>query len=110
MKLLSAIVLLLWTVCFLHCSAEQFGILDCGQCSTTCPQDCQSEPCPGSENDREAPCGICDFLALGGVPTTSAFVLESFTDSGIDTDFAGVLTSDHSLQPEANLCRNAVGV
>jgi hypothetical protein len=70
LKRLAAIVLLLWTACFIHCSAEQYGVVKCDACPV---QDCDSGGCPDSDSgEGESPCGVCDFLEIGGAPTITA--------------------------------------
>lgn len=70
MRFLSAIVLLLWSACFFHCSAEQMGLLDCATCQPECvSQDCDADGCPDQDgDDSERPCGVCHFLVTGGAP------------------------------------------
>lgn len=97
MKLLSAIVLVLWTACFLHCSAEQYGLLVCDSCSPEC---CESEECGEADCDGggNGPCGVCEFLSLGGVPIGSALNLDAApeSDNEPETDVFLALLERHA--------------
>ena len=88
-RILTAAILLLWAGCFFHCSAEQFGLVECNSPS------CESCPCPeedcgdcGDEgdHDKNEPCGLCDFIHHGGSPTVSPLVVDDFSpeESGVD--------------------------
>ena len=93
-KRLTAIVLVLWTACFLHCSAEQFGLVACGTCPT---EKCGSEerPCPEDEQPA-SPCGVCDFLEIGGVPTITPLAVDA-ADWVALQDFTDFLASAERL-------------
>jgi hypothetical protein len=73
-RILSAAILFLWTACFVHCSAESFGLIECnlkGEVAADCKSGgCSSEQ-DESEPDGNSPCGVCDYLSIGGVPTSS---------------------------------------
>ena len=97
MKLLTAIVLTLWTACFLHCSAEQFGLVECGTCPT---ENCESDECPLPEDELpDSPCGVCDFLEIGGAPTISPLAVDA-VDLVALQDFTEFLAS-----AERSLCQ-----
>lgn len=93
-RILSAVVLVLWTACFLHCSAEQFGLIDCNFAG--CESDsCGSPDCGGLETGGNCagdgiPCGVCDFIVVGGVATASTLDAEKISNqSGVELDRPG---------------------
>ena len=94
MRILSAIVLLLWSACFFHCSAEQMGLLDCATCQSECAsQDCESDDCPDHEGDSERPCGVCDFLIIGGAPTIVPLTADLPSETADQDSFGDFLLS-----------------
>ena len=67
MRLLSAIVLLLWAACYGRCLAEQNGLLAAGE-PWSCEHQCCEEECPGAPAPEPAsPCAMCEFIKSGGV-------------------------------------------
>ena len=95
MKVLSAIVLIMWTACFFHCSAEQVAMADgVNACHFSA---CEAGNSDGSENEGEGQCGLCEFIKFGGVPTVSAFAVDGiveFTGSVIEEYLPPVRKSD----------------
>ena len=61
--------------CLFNCSAEQFGMIDCA-IETCGSSDCKGDP-PHDDGDSD-PCGLCDFISSGGVPTISPIVVDTF--------------------------------
>ena len=71
MRTLSAIVLLLWAVCYGRCLAEQCGALSSHQVR------CCSEDCGQSHDKTPAlPCGVCAFVQHGGALPSDPLVLD----------------------------------
>lgn len=75
MKITSALLLLLWTSCYLNCSMEQFGV-----CADSLFSSVEtSDPCPLDE-DKDAPdtCEDSEFILLSqeGVVAPEAPVTE----------------------------------
>jgi hypothetical protein len=78
-RILTAIVLLLWAVCYGRCLGEQYGMHE-----TTAPNEqwCAHQCCQQNEPDipppaPAAPCGLCDFIKSGGTLTGGPLVLNS---------------------------------
>jgi len=73
-SIIPATILLLWMGCFFNCSAEQFGMRDC---AIEACGDCDRGDDPPQDDSNDAPCGLCDFIAIGGAPTISPLVLDT---------------------------------
>ena len=61
--------------CLFNCFAEQFGNVDC---PVEACNSCGCENDPAQDDENEAPCGLCDFIFTGGVPTISPITLGNF--------------------------------
>jgi hypothetical protein len=86
-KVISAIVLLLWAVCYGRCLTDQYGETE-APVRTWCEhQCCQSEQPLVPPTTPETSCGICEFLKSGIVLPSDGIHLEvpHFSlDSGIE--------------------------
>ena len=71
MRILSAIVLLLWAVCYGRCLAEQYGGSEAVE-----HQCCQHEKPEVPPPDPASPCGVCDFIKSGAVLPSDAMILD----------------------------------
>jgi len=77
----------------LNCSAEQFGLVDCAvEAYDSC--DCEGDPAQGDSDDD--PCGLCDFITSGGVPTISPILLDTF-DSEISSPPAWLIAVNQAF-------------
>jgi len=75
---LSAIVLLLWVVCYGRCLAEQYGV---HEKAVPNEQWCAHQYCHQEKPDvpppaLPTPCGVCDFIKSGGALPGSPMVLD----------------------------------
>jgi len=114
LKILSAIVLLLWTVCYGRCLAEQNGLLkgapEAWHCEHACgcEEETDQSPPPGDDGKD---CEVCDFISFGGAPTGSQFVLDIpvlFPLPEAFVAFAAVVLSMDDLAAE-NVAANDTG-
>ena len=71
MRILSAIVLLLWTICYGCCLAEQCGELSNEQ--TCCSGECEQVP----DKAPMPPCEVCEFIQSGGVQPSAPLILDA---------------------------------
>jgi hypothetical protein len=66
-RLVSALVLLLWTACYGHCLAEQHGLIpkESRHCCAeeTCPFDANGSAPVDKSGDNS--CGLCDYFEAG---------------------------------------------
>lgn len=78
MKKLSAIVLLLWVVCYGRCLAEQYGVHEAPepQQAWCAYQGCHQEKPDVPPPAAPTPCGVCDFVKSGGALPGSPMVLD----------------------------------
>jgi hypothetical protein len=75
-RIVAAIVLLLWAVCYGRCLAEQNGLLAEQSPTLGCVHSCceskdsndQDQP-PAAPKDDDLTCDLCELIKSGGVPT-----------------------------------------
>jgi hypothetical protein len=110
-RILSAIVLVLWTGCFFYCSAEKYGLVECPMAENQCSPDCEPAECSDSDSDSEDPCGLCEFLDLGGVPTLSQLAVDAavLIESDADDSYFRILIERHALSNGVTLALNSGG-
>ena len=75
MRILSAIVLLFWAVCYGRCLAEQYGTHEMAAMEQTwCAQDC----CHQENPDLPSPpsCDVCEFLKSGSTLPGGPMILD----------------------------------
>ena len=109
-RILSAIILVLWTGCFFYCSAEKYGLVGCPTVENECSNDC--EPAEYPDSDSENPCGLCEFLDLGGVPTLSQLAVDAavLIESDADDSCFRTLIERHALSNGVTLALNSSGL
>ena len=76
MRTLSAIVLLIWAVCYGRCLREQNGgtaPLQKPLCAHKCCEQEERDPTP---NAPSSPCGVCEFLKSGVVLPSFALAMD----------------------------------
>lgn len=50
-------------------------MVECGSCPV---QDCGSDGCSDPDHEeRDTPCGVCEFLQIGGVPTLAPLSVDA---------------------------------
>lgn len=73
-------------------------MVECGSCPV---QDCGSDDCPDPDHEeRDTPCGVCEFLQIGGVPTLAPFSVDAIDWVAVD-GFAEFLAHTEWTQCEA---------
>jgi hypothetical protein len=108
LKILPAIILLLWTVCYGRCLAEQTGLLhyavaEVGHCAGECCQGEDETPPPSEDGDS---CPVCDFVNSGGAPAGERLIVDApvlFPVLMPEVIFAAVILSGETVEgtPEA---------
>lgn len=77
MRILSAVILILWTVCFGRCLADRCGLLQ-PETQAVCEHSCCQ---PESDENKPSPptttCEVCEFVKSGGSPPGQPLVLEA---------------------------------
>jgi hypothetical protein len=68
MRLVAALLLLIWTACYARCGAELFGFQTGSDAVAQVDDCCHHEQAPTSGSSSDGmPCGICDAIASGGL-------------------------------------------
>ena len=74
MRIVSAIVFLLWTVCYGHCLPQKYDTpvnSEAACCSSVDCGECHDQPA------LPAPCGLCEFMTTGSVLPGQALLMEA---------------------------------
>ena len=90
MKVISAIVLLLWAVCYGRCLTDQYGESETFERTWCEHQCCQSEQPLVPPPSPVTTCGICEFFKSGIVVPSDGIRLEVpyfSLDSGIEQEW-----------------------